>query len=122
MGWDAFAQPFTPRFEHTLPHGEIEGDPEFRDVAREISSRFGTVDGFLQHGGLDCHICGEMLERATAQSMYTSGGLSADVVRDLAARANWSFDVSSENVWAKESARAFLARCAELGRGIVFSW
>jgi hypothetical protein len=50
-------------------------------------------------------------------------GWDADLVKELAARANWSFPVKNGETEAfKESAKAFLETSAALGFGIWFSW
>ena len=115
MGWDAFSDPFSSRFEEDKP------DPAYDDVAKRVCADTGSVDGFLRYGALDCSQCADMLERATGASCW-SDKWSKDRVTELAAKADWSFEVGVDMLWAKLSARAFLDQTAALGRGVKFSW
>lgn len=110
MGWDAFAEPF---------NWYEQGDPEYISTAKAV---VGPVDGLLKHGGLDCSVCAMMLQRAVKDLDCWSDRLTPDEVRAAAKRADWSFECRKDEQWAKDSARAFLERTAELGRGIRFSY
>jgi hypothetical protein len=127
MGWDAYADPLKTvwGFEDGYVIGTRTGDPEF-DVAVQraraatlAAGGDGTVDGLLMHGGLDVSTCGRMLSAATGRDVYEDW--SPELVQELARTADWSID-SDGSEWAKQSAKAFLERCAELGRGIRFSY
>ena len=116
MGWDAFATPFNGLTgpEHDAP------DPDFVVTARTVLEAEGCVDGLLEHGGLDVSTCGYALEQATRNNVFVNEPWSAADVQRLAPLARWDFEL--DQPWAKASARAFLNRCAELGRGIRFSF
>lgn len=121
MGWDAYAEPLKAQWGL-----ETEGDPEFApavEAARKdrFDSRNPIIDGLLRQGALDCSACASMMEKATGRSCW-SDPWSPEIVKALAASARWDFPIADHDVWAMRSAKAFLERCAELGRGIRFSW
>lgn len=94
----------------------------FEDIAEEVKTMCGTVDGHLHLGGLDVSRCGEMLSYATGQSVYDERGWPADFVRNLNERANWEFPIDENDGWAYWSAKKFLETCAKEGLSITFSW
>jgi hypothetical protein len=124
MGWDAFAVPLKANWGLENPEC---GDREF-DAAVKAARKDRTdpepqlIDGLLVQGGLDCSACGEMLERATGRDVYAEDPWSAEEVKRISAEADWTFEVEPTQEWAKRSAKAFLERCAELDRGIRFSY
>lgn len=113
MGWDAFSDPFTARMR------DADFDPLWKETAQRVRDEHGWVDGLLRFGGLDLTQSGVALAQATGESMY-SERWSADQVITLAVSANWDFEFAEPH--CKASARAFLERCVELGRGVRFSW
>ena len=125
MGWDAYSEPFNTvwGFEDNLPNGTKTGDREWDEVVDKLFKEgVRPIDGLLRHGGLDVSICGHMLELATHTSVYEPIYWSPEKVQELARTANWNFPIMDTEIWARESARAFLEHCAKLGRGIRFSW
>lgn len=118
MGWDAYAEPFNGLAGPLRK----DPDPDFVQTAADVATSEGTVDGLLAHGGLDVSTCGYALEQATRNNIFTDEPWSPEAVQRLAAAAHWDFEVEPHHGWAKASARAFLNRCAELGRGIRFSF
>jgi hypothetical protein len=127
MGWDAYSKQ-----DGVNPRGFDENrnwiilDPDLRAAfaaaTEEVLEKAGGVDGMLERGGLDCSDCGQMLERATGQSVYTYTDWSVAKVRRLNKKANWDFEPESGEEWAYWSARKFLEVCAEHGLSVNFSW
>lgn len=127
MGWDAFSEPFTPGTwglskDDPNAEGVKPGDRAWDSCVAELrATGVDAIDGLLYHGGLDCSICGRMLQKATGLSMY-GDSWTPEVVHNFAEIADWSFTVDPDEEWAKASARAFLNHCAKLGKGIRFSF
>jgi hypothetical protein len=133
MGWDAYAVPFnglrirqkkvdgTPNQVGDEDYEFPDGDPEYIVAEVRVKGQGLIADWLLRHGGLDVSTCGQMLARATGFSVYGEDWTS-EQVQGLSKSADWNFEINEEDEWAKESARAFLERSAELGRGIRFSW
>lgn len=119
MGWDAYSEPFETNWGLDNPE---EGDRAWDECVKELrATGVRTIDGLLCHGGLDCSVCGTMLSRATGESVYLAPW-SSEKVQELAKTANWDFEITPDDEWARASAKAFLEHCAKLGRGIKFSW
>lgn len=118
MGWDAYAV-----------DGDVyvESTSEFIKAAEEVKRTAGSVDHLLAHGGLDCLVCGEVLEAVTGGSVWVESWTPAQV-RSLSDKADWSrvdkmLDKGKEErAWALESAKEFLRICAAFGYGVKFSW
>lgn len=121
MGWDAFVErpDGTTAMLHDddgfLPH------PAFLVEVEKIRAKGLSVDGLLKFGGLDVSTCAQMLKRATKLDPWTPLW-TAETVKAAAAKAKWTFRVSPDEEWARESARAFLETAAKLGLAIRFSW
>ena len=110
MGWDAYAN-------------NQRNKKAFKEASERVRKKVGTVDGFLQSGGLDCSTCATELERATGENVYSEFGWSHEMVKVLARDAFWDYDdTESDRLWALESAREFLETCASINTGINFTW
>lgn len=121
MGWDAHAIGVKIDYSKSLPQIiDPVQNRVFITVFNSVKKACGTVDGLLDQGGLDCTICGEMLERATGQDCDSEQVWRKEKVRRLAEKADFSFSVKEDERWAKESARAFLYACAALNCSIRF--
>ena len=112
MGWDAYSTPYSTRFDL----------PEYKAASDRVVAETGTVDGLLDEGGLDVSTCAHMLQKATGQAVWTENPWAPEFVQTLATQADWDFDVSQDEAWAKASAKAFLETTAALGRGVSVSF
>lgn len=112
MGWDAFSDSFD------LEHPPVE----FVQASEKVKTEAGSADWLLAKGGLDVSTCGEMLEKATHESVYDEDGWPANKVQRLAQEADWAFPVDTKDKWAYLSALEFLNTCSRLGVGVRFSW
>lgn len=123
MGWDAYATLRGDPLEHGFQFTIL--DTRLRAVFEEASQRVvecaGTADGFLKFGGLDCSDCAIMLERATGSDAW-GDDWDSDRTRMEYEHAKWGFEIEAGELWAYESANAFLRACAENNLGIMFSW
>lgn len=119
MGWDAFAEKPDTTEDYQFTAEELA---PFREAAARVKAKATYADGLLEQGGLDVSISGEMLKQATGQSVYDILPWEPEMVRTIAASANWDFEVDASETQFYWSAREFLDTCAKLGYGIRFSW
>lgn len=119
MGWDAFS---SAKYDFSKERFDKKGHQKaFKDAMKFIQKKSGTADGGVQHGWLDCRICGEMLEKATGKSVWDDPW-SIDEVIETNKCAQWDFKYNEGDSWAYWSARKFLETCAQLKLSIRFSW
>lgn len=124
MGWDAFSTAKynwdKERFVDPAHGRAFKAAVKFVTVTVDV-----YVDSGLKRGLLDLSGCGEMLKRATGESVY-GPPWSPDLVRTLNERADWNFTPQDKylesDICHYWSAFIFLDTCARLGLGIRFSW
>lgn len=125
MGWDAYSEPFTG-FKHGLGQDRMNNpDPAYLPAvvaARRNRTDDGTIDGLLQHGGLDCSNCCQALEAALPGVSCYGDDWTSEQVKVYVKTAAWDRAALVTEEWAWRSAKAFLERTAELDRGVHFSW
>jgi hypothetical protein len=125
MGWDAFATKNKLVIKENGKHDYRIINPEhrrlFKNASNYVKRKAKVVDWLLEHGGLDCSICGEMFQEATGRDHYGPNCTKKEVQK-LNRYANWDFEYSEKDAWAYWSARKFLETCAKCNLSIRFSW
>ena len=119
MGWDAHAI-----LNKNAPDYK-EAKKAFKAASNAIRLVYTNgVDGDLKRGGLDCFICGDILELATKLSVYKDW--SQKEVQKAWKQANWEFAKESaflkKELWAYYSAKFFLKICYRYNLEIEFSY
>lgn len=120
MGWDAYSSVNYLYDQRRIENAEH--DAAFKSAAKEVTQLAGTVDGYLETGGLDCSACCKMLQEATGDDCYDEEGWSSERVKQLNERADWRIPYGKDDAWAYWSARKFLELCAQFNLSIRFSW
>lgn len=94
--------------------------PAFRAAHERLRAQgvFG-IDGSLEDGGLCSKASARAIQAATGIVPY-GYQWSADEVKEIAARADWSFAAPEGEEGAKLSAKAFFDVCVEQNLGIGF--
>ena len=122
MGWDAISS-VKIEWDDMIKKMVIITSNEreaFEHAALEVVKEAGSVDCLLEVGSLDVGDCGNMLERATGESVY-GGQWSSKRVKILNEEANWDFTTSKKDFWAFLSAKMFLELCAKFSLSIKFT-
>ena len=118
MGWDAFANIERDWDKKIVKVSAI--NKEFKKASKYVQKKTGAVDWLLTMGGLDVSTCGNMLERATNESVYKDW--DAELVQKLNKSAYWGFEYDKAESWAYYSAKKFLEICAKFDLSIRFSY
>ncbi len=120
MGWDAASSANIDWENDKLEDENL--DHLFKLAAKYVKEKTGTVDGYLELGGLDVSNCAYMLEKATGKNCWNEKGWSVEEVKQLQESANWNFEYDEEEAWSYWSAKKFLEVCAEASLSISFSY
>jgi len=120
MGWDAFSSAKCDYKSKIFENPEI--GKLFKEAAKFVAQKTGSVDGGLACGVLNVSACAYMLEQATDKSCWNEKGWSVKEVKQMQQFANWDFEYDKNEGWAYWSAKKFLEVCAAAKLSIRFSW
>lgn len=116
MGWDAHAV-----FDKNAPDYK-NAKKAFKAASKVVTLIYdNTVDGNLHLGGLDCSICGELLEKATSRSVYEDWGIGNVKTNECFSIWNKG-NIEEKDMWAYYSAKFFLKICARYNLAITFTY
>lgn len=126
MGWDAFSS----YDRRSKSKQNLAAKKAFEKADKKVMKLTGTVDAYLQHGGLDCSSCREMLEKAAELSIknlnwcwaYGEKGMPPEAVKLMHLFCVWDFKFPKHDDWAYWSAKEFLRICAENNLSIRFDY
>jgi hypothetical protein len=97
--------------------------PVFKAASEQLSAQgVWGIDGSLEDGGLCSKASANAIKKATGITPY-GYKWTAEEVKDIAARADWSFPVDAAEQGAegaKQSAKAFFDVCVEQNLGMCF--
>lgn len=127
MGWDAYAVNKDRKTIATWPNEQEQLIvlSTFQARSRIVIALAGAVDADLRGGGLDCRICGQMIEKLTGESVYAEEGWTPEKVKGFFPISQFDIvkkDVPSSDLWAFHSAYEFLYTCREFNLGVTFSY
>lgn len=121
MGWDVDAIYDDHRRGYVNTEDDAVAANAFRSAAERAIQICGSVDGFLENGGLDVSSCVHVLASLAGEqskvAIWTSGQ-----VKQHWESIQWPdvSQLSDSERWPVVSAREFLRVCAENGYGVRF--
>jgi hypothetical protein len=91
----------------------------FAEATRLLKEKGVEADWRLHFGRLWSKDSGRAFGQALGTGLMWSGEWWPDQVKEIAEKADWSFDVPTELQGYKDAAQAFLRICAEKNLGIM---
>ena len=122
MAWSAFAGQMVQYGKDTDLDPIVRDDTTlapFREAAERIKAEAGYVDAGLATGSIHGSRSADVFKQAMGTCSW-HGEWTPETVRELAEKADWSFEVSAELLPFKLSAQAFVEICVSKGYGIGF--